>query len=139
MKPVLLDTGVIVALLDPTDGFHNACVEAIGDVTGPLVTCETVIAESCHLLRSVRGARESILNSVASREFTVPIGLDQASRDVAGIMARYRDSRIDLADAFLIHLANEFQTGQILTIDSDFRFYRWGRNSAFHMLVPLHR
>ncbi len=139
MKPILLDTGPIVALLDPTDELHHRCVDAIADTNGPLITCETVIAESCHLLRSVEGAVDSILHSVHSREFGMPIGLGDAANQVSRIMSKYRDSGIDLADAFLIHLANEFETGDILTVDSDFHFYRWGRNNTFRILVRLHK
>ena len=107
MKPVLLDTGTIVALLDPTDSFHTRCSDAMGDVGAPLVTCETVVAESCYLLRRVEGAPEAILHSVATREFLIPLGLVDAALPVRRIMAKYRDRNIDLADAFLIHLADE--------------------------------
>jgi uncharacterized protein len=139
VKPVLLDTGVIVALLDSTDDYHRACIEIVGDITAPLITCETVIAESCHLLRSIKGAAESILHSVHTREFGIPISLSEAAADVSRLMKKYSDAYIDLADAFLIHLANEFETDEILTVDRDFQFFRWGRNNPFQMLVPLRR
>lgn len=137
MKPVLLDTGPIVALLDPTDSYHRVCVETIGDIYAPLITCEVVIAETCHLLRSVKGAAQTVLSSVHSREFAVPITLADSASQIVRIMARYADIRIDLADAFLVHLANEFETGDILTLDREFLFYRWGKNNVFRMLIPL--
>jgi len=137
VKPVLLDTGMIVALLDPTDSFHTRCSDAMAYVGAPLVTCETVIAESCHLLRDVDGAPEAILHSVATREFLIPISLADAAISLRRIMSKYRDRKIDLADAFLIHLADEFDTGEILTVDRDFRIYRWGRNNHFQVLVDL--
>lgn len=137
MKSVLLDTGMIVALLDPTDNFHARCSDAMADVAAPLVTCETVIAESCHLLRGIQGAAEAILHSVATREFLLPISLADAAIPLRRIMAKYRDRNIDLADAFLIHLADEFNTGDILTVDRDFQIYRWGRNNQFQILVDL--
>jgi predicted nucleic acid-binding protein len=135
VKPVLLDTGTIVALLDSSDSFHERCADAIAAMSAPLVTCEPVIAESCYLLRDVEGAAEAILHSVATREFLIPISLPEAALPVRRIMAKYRDRHIDLADAFLIHLANEFRTGDILTVDSDFQIYRWGRNNRFQALV----
>jgi predicted nucleic acid-binding protein len=135
VKPVLLDTGTIVALLDSSDSFHERCADAIGTMSAPLVTCEPVIAESCYLLRDVQGAAEAILHSVATREFLIPITLSEAALPVRRIMGKYRDRNIDLADAFLIHLANQFSTGEILTVDSDFQIYRWGRNNRFQALV----
>lgn len=137
MKSVLLDTGMIVALLDSTDSYHARCSDAMADIGAPLVTCETVIAESCYLLRQVEGAAEAILHSVANREFLIPISLADAAIPVRRVMAKYRDRRIDLADAFLIHLADEFDTGDILTVDRDFRVYRWGKNNHFQVLVDL--
>jgi predicted nucleic acid-binding protein len=137
VKPVLLDTGMIVALLDPTDSFHTRRSDAMADVRAPLVTCETVIAESCYLVRDVEGAADAILHSVATREFLIPISLPDAALQVRRIMAKYRDRQIDLADAVLIHLANEFSTGDILTVDRDFKIYRWGRNNHFQVLVDL--
>ena len=49
MKPTLLDSGVIVGLLDRSEIYHNRCVSALEEFAGPLVTCEAVIAESCYL------------------------------------------------------------------------------------------
>jgi predicted nucleic acid-binding protein len=137
VKPVLLDTGAIVALLDASDLFHSRCADAMADLRAPLITCEAVIAESCYLLRNIAGAPESIVQSVYTREFLLPVTLADSALPVQRILARYRDRHIDLADAFLIHLANEFQTGEILTVDSDFEIYRWGRSNPFRMLVPL--
>jgi uncharacterized protein len=136
-EPVLLDTGTIVALLDSTDSLHELCADAMADVGAPLVTCEAVIAESCYLLRGVEGAAEAILHSVTTREFLTPISLSDAALPVRRILTKYRDRQIDLADAFLIHLANEFRTGDILTVDGNFQIYRWGRNHHFRVLVSL--
>jgi predicted nucleic acid-binding protein len=61
MKPVLLDTGVIVALLDRSEKHHRVCAEIVGQMEQPLVTSEAVIAESCYLVRNLRGASEAIL------------------------------------------------------------------------------
>src|SRR5262249_18740657 len=44
VTPVLLDTGVIVALLDRDERHHDACVFAVRDLGAELVTCEAVIA-----------------------------------------------------------------------------------------------
>ena len=62
----------------------------------------------------------------------------QLSREAAGVkqvLRKYRDRKIDLADACLIRLADEFGTGDILTLDGDFEIYRWGKNKAFRMLL----
>lgn len=138
MKPVLLDTGVIVALLDRSERFHAVSAEAIAELSEPLVTCEAVIAESCYLLRALKGAPEAIIENVATGVFQIPLALPQFANDVGRIMRKYRDRQIDLADACLIYLAGYFGAGKILTLDHDFEIYRWGRNRPFELLIPLH-
>ena len=46
MKPVLLDTGVIVALLDRSERYHTACVDCLQGLTAPLVTCDRKMASA---------------------------------------------------------------------------------------------
>ena len=123
MKPVLLDTGVIVALLDRSESFHRTCAQTVREVEAPLVTCEAVITESCYLLRNLSGASGAVIENIAAGIFQVPF---QLSRDTAGVrqvMQKYKDRKIDLADACLIHLADEFGTADILTLDRDFAIY----------------
>ena len=111
MKPVLLDTGVIVALLDRSEKFHQSCADVVRDLEPPLVTCEAVI--------------ENVFAGI----FQIPF---QLSRDADGVKQRlrkYRDRKIDLADASLIRLADDFETADILILDKDFEIYRWERTS----------
>ena len=134
MKPVLLDTGVIVALLDRSENQHRACAQAVEGVDAPLVTCEAVIAESCYLLRNLPGASEAVIENVAAGIFQVPFQLSQEAASVRKILRKYRDRKIDFADACLIRLADVFQTADILTLDTDFRVYRWAKSKAFRIM-----
>jgi hypothetical protein len=34
-------------------------------------------------------------------------------------------------------MASDYQTGRILTLDADFRIYRWGRNRPFELLLAI--
>lgn len=132
---MLIDTGAIVALLDRSERHHAACVEALGRLTSPLVTCEAVIAETCHLVRRIPGAADAVLENVAKGVFHIPFELAASAREVQRILRKYRDQKIDLADACLIHLAGTIRSGDILTLDSDFEVYRWGSNRPFRKLV----
>ena len=93
MKPVLLDTGVIVALLDRSERLHETCVECLQDLPAPLVTCEAVIAESCYLLRRVRGAADAILENVETGIFQIPIQLSQSAARLPVTVAWSRPAR----------------------------------------------
>jgi predicted nucleic acid-binding protein len=137
VKPILLDTSVIVALLDRKERLHARCETITARLSSPFVTCEAVIAESCHLLRRLPGAAEAVIDNVVTGNFQIPMQLSEGAREIRRIMSKYRDRRIDLADACLVHLATELRTPDILTLDRDFNIYRWGRNNAFHLLIPL--
>lgn len=134
MKPVLLDTGVIVALLDRSEAMHRPCAQAVRETESLLITCEAVITESCYLLRNLPGAVEAVIDNVAAGIFQIPLQLSREAVGIKQILRKYQDRRVDLADACLIRLAEELGTADILTLDQDFAIYRWGRNKAFRML-----
>ncbi len=137
MKPVLLDTGVIVALLDRSERHHKQSVASVKTFEQVLVTCEAVIAESCYLLSRLSGAAETVLENVERGVFHIPFQLSQSAAPVRSLLRKYRDLPADFADACLIHLADQLNTGDILTLDRDFESYRWRRNRPFHLLVNL--
>jgi predicted nucleic acid-binding protein len=135
VNEVLLDTGCIVALLDRGERNHQDCVEALKTVSGRLVTCDAVIAESCYLLRHQRGAADTILENVQRGAFQIPLRIDEMAAAVRGHMKRYARVPMDLADACLVALAETLGTGRILTLDSDFQIYRWRRTRRFEYLI----
>jgi predicted nucleic acid-binding protein len=101
------------------------------------MSCEAVIAESCYLLREIDGAAEDVLANVASGTFQIPFQLSVSASEVQRILHKYRDAPADFADACLIAMAEKLDTGDILTLDSDFTHYRWKRTRRFHLLIPL--
>jgi len=78
VKPALLDTGVIVALLDRSEKFHQACADVGPPNARPADYLRAVIAESCYLLRSLPGAPEAVLDKRRRGHFPNPF---QLSRD----------------------------------------------------------
>ena len=134
MRPLLLDTGVIVGLLDRSERRHGECVRAVERLERPLVTCEAVIAESCYLLRKVKGAPEAVLANVESGVFGIPFRAVEAAGAIRRIMQKYATVPADFADACLIAMAEALGTGEILTLDSDFEVYRWAGRQRFELL-----
>ena len=139
MKATLLDTGVIVALMDRDERHHLQCVEVVSDIVGPLMTCEAVIAEACYLLRRTHGAPEAVIKNVTNGVFQTPVRLVDRAASIEKLLKKYRDVPMDLADACLVDLADQIDTGQILTLDSDFGIYRWRSRRKFELMVDLKR
>lgn len=138
MKPILVDSSFLVAIYNRSDLHHARCMQELESLDRQtLVTCEAVITESLHLLYGIAGVEEAILSSVEQKQLETPFSLSDSAISVRAIMKKYRDSPADFADACLIQMADELDTGDILTLDRDFSHYRWRRNKAFCLLIPL--
>jgi len=128
---VLVDTGPLVALFDPSDHSHQRCtaeIARLGDRT--LVTSLAVVTEATYLLGFSVQAQASVLRFIVAgameiAELTVP-ELSQA----AALMERYANLPMDFADATLVVLAERLRTPWVFTLDrKDFSVYRVGRRA----------
>lgn len=128
---------MIVALLNRRDAGHERCVRALNEINLPMVTCEAVVTESCHLLRHIPGASELVLLNLQRNMYSIRFNLTGSADAVYALMRKYRDMPASLADACLIHMADELNTGDILTLDGDFLHYRWRKTRPFNLLIPL--
>ena len=137
MTPVLADSSFFVALFNRREKAHIRCRSVYEALTGPLATTEACITEALHLLNHADAAVEAILTSVRQGALEIPFRLGDCASEVAYLMSRYADTPCDYADACLIHLADQLNTGDILTLDGDFAHYRWRRTRSFRLLIPL--
>jgi predicted nucleic acid-binding protein len=94
-----------------------------------------VIAEACYLLRDLRGAADAVLENVERGAFEIPFRIGRACKAIRLLMRRYASVPMDFADACLVQMAEELDTGRILTLDDDFAVYRWRRSRAFDRLL----
>jgi predicted nucleic acid-binding protein len=138
MRRVLVDTGPIVAILSRRDQYHQTCIEALRSLPGPLFTCWPVITEAAWLLRRDGNALQQLLNSLDSG-FLELLPLTTAdAKPLASILKKYRDIRIQLADAALVHLAGRDGLEIVFTLDQrDFSVYRLPKGRAFRMVPEL--
>src|ERR1022692_4585642 len=101
----LIDTGAILALLDRTDRWHKACVDAFRQLRLPLVTSEAVLTELFHLVGDNRHEMEAAWKFVRSGAVLVLPIEDLELQVIRTLMLRYWDRPMDFADATLVHLA----------------------------------
>jgi predicted nucleic acid-binding protein len=138
-RRVLVDTGPLVAILSSVDEHHAACVKALHQLPGPLLSCWPVITEAVWLLRSHPRAVQQLLRSVSEKPGgfleLLPLAGAEAS-SIADVMKRYEDARPQLADAALVYLADREGIDTIFTLDRrDFAMYRSKLNRGFR-IVP---
>jgi predicted nucleic acid-binding protein len=132
---VLVDTGPIVAILLESDEHHEACVEQLHRIRGPLLTCWPVITEAAWLLRAYPTAVRKLLSSFHGRPFElVPLG-ETDLPGIAAVLAKYEALRIQVADASLLHLANREGIETMFTLDRrDFGVLRLAHGKKLRLI-----
>jgi uncharacterized protein len=136
----LIDTGPLVALLNPRDPMHPPCRAAATTLSGPLVTTWPVLTEAWYLLWKGGGwpAQAHLWQRVlegALQIGTVPPDL-RVLREMQALMARYHELPMDVADASLVILARrERQRHSLLTLDHHFELYRELPRQTTRMVV----
>jgi uncharacterized protein len=136
-QPVLVDASFLVSVYDKQEPYHRRCMAVLEQANQPLFTCEPVITEAIYLLRRLPGAPQAILANIREGLLEIPFQLAHGVDEALACYNKYRDTPCDFADACLIAMADQLNTGDILTLDSDFKHYRWRRNKRFRMLIPL--
>jgi predicted nucleic acid-binding protein len=135
-KPLLLDTGAWVALLDRSEDRHAECVALLETWTGPLVSTEAVLTETQHLVGPGFAPRRACLEFVLRGVVTLVPASISSLRRAERLMETYADVPMDFADAGLVALAEELDTNRVFTLDRrGFSVYRMRETRAFR-IVP---
>jgi uncharacterized protein len=136
MKRILVDTGPLVAILSREDEYHAACVSALREMSGPLLSCWPVITEAAWLLRKSPRAVQQLLRSIDGGFLKLLPLAGAEAEAIAALMKRYEDIHPQLAAIVLVYLANREKIDTIFTLDQrDFCIYRSGRRTTFR-IVP---
>jgi predicted nucleic acid-binding protein len=132
-KSCIIDSGALVALLDPREQHHDWARETFSRQPGPWFTCEAVLSEALFLLHK---AHASTLDKLLRRSH-LRLGLNLADEllKVLDLRAKYADLPMSLADACLVRMSETLPYPIVLTIDADFNIYRRHR----HQVVPCLR
>ncbi|MGB3494194.1 MAG: PIN domain-containing protein [Elainellaceae cyanobacterium] len=136
LHQVIVDTGILIALIDRQDRHHLWVTEQLTQIAPPLLTCEAVISEAWFLLQRVTKGRETLLQLLQQRHVIVRFDLDEQLATVADLLARYQSVPASLADAELVRMAELHPNSVIFTLDSDFQIYRKNRNRPITLLSP---
>jgi uncharacterized protein len=122
-------------LLSANDVNHARARGLFAACAPPLRCCEAVLAEACFLMRKVHPAAPAEVVALGRRGvYEIAIAVDAHWTNIEALLTKYADRRISLADACLIRCGEIHEEPRILTFDSDFSVYRWGRNRKFELL-----
>ncbi len=133
----LTDAGPLIALVDEGDEAHAAYTNELNRLPPPLVTTWPRVTEAMHLLNNAGGyfTQEVLWGYIGDGLVVIHLSGAQEQARMRELMAKYRDTPMDLADASLVAAAEFLGVRRIFTVDSDFLVYRLPAKQAFE-IVP---
>lgn len=136
LHQVIVDTGILVSLIDRRDRHHTWVIEQLTQIAPPLLTCEAVISETWFLLQRVTKGRETLLQLLEQQQVIVQFDLNAELATVITLLTSYQSVPVSLADAELVRMAELYPNSLIFTLDRDFQIYRKNRNHPISLLSP---
>ncbi|MEA5603649.1 type II toxin-antitoxin system VapC family toxin [Nostoc sp. UHCC 0252] len=133
---ILCDAGVLLCLVDRTQPQHNAYKIAVMRLAKPLVTTWSCLTEAMYLALHRGGwqMQKHLGQLLLDKLLTIYEIQESDYSRLLALMEQYRDRPMDLADATLVLTAEKTGYRQILTLDSDFLFYRIGHQDTFEII-----
>ena len=123
-KPVIADTGPLVALFDRGDEHHEWARRGLAKIRAPLATSEAVLGEVLFLLRNMPRSRAALLGFWAEGGLVISLDAEREKSALVSMLRKYADVGMSPADATVLRLSELQADGVVWTLDSHFRIYR---------------
>jgi uncharacterized protein len=132
----LVDAGPMIALLNRTDFGHSACSKALTVARRPLMTTWACLTEALYLVGKEGGyeVQDDLLGMFDDGLFELHVGSQFERARIRVLMAQYRDTPMDFADASLVAAAETLGTARIFTLDRHFYACRIDVNRPFEVI-----
>jgi predicted nucleic acid-binding protein len=137
MKPILVDSGPLIALFNKSDRFHNVSVQFIKENKRQLVTSIANVTEAVYMLDFSKQAQAALLKWLGESSIIIEQIASEDLLRIYPLFEKYSNVPMDFADACIVHLAERLGTYDVLSVDSDFEIYRVNKKKFFNnLLVP---
>jgi predicted nucleic acid-binding protein len=134
---ILLDTNVLVALVDERDRLHARAKRDLRRLSGPFAITSVVVSETCFLLTA--GYLRQRTRFLIDRMPLNHVELERAAwPEVFDWLERYAEHEPDLCDAMLVVMANR-NAASIWSYDKEFRTLWRGTDGKALRVVPATR
>ena len=132
----IVDTGPLVAFFDRSERHHEWAVERVGELDAPLLVCEPVLAEAMYLLGRFARAQDLLLGLLQNGALGIALRVEDEVGALRALLRKYRDRPMSLADGCVVRMAELHERHAVLTLDSDFTFYRKHGRAPLTLLHP---
>jgi predicted nucleic acid-binding protein len=133
---VIVDTGVLVALIDPDTREHVWARDEVAHLPVPFLTSEAVLTEAAFLLARDGFDADELFEMAESGIILVKLDFNAERKHLRALMRAYRDLPMSLADATLVRLSELHHDCRVFTLDTDFHIYRRHRSKVIPVLRP---
>jgi len=135
-NPIIADTGVIAAFLNPKDQWREWTVEKWRTLPAPFMTCESVITEACFLLHHTKDGEQDVLSLVDAGILQIDFRLSDEAAAVKSLMKKYENVPMSFADACLVRMSETIKDSIVFTTDGDFHIYRKNGKQKVDLIIP---
>ena len=95
-----------------------------------------VLTEAAFLLTREGCDAGAIFELLDRKVIRVALSIQEEQADLRALMHRYRNRPMSLANACLVRLSEIHSSGEVFTLDSDFRIYRRHGNRVIPVRMP---
>ncbi len=127
---LVLDTGVLLAAIEPRDDHHRPCAALLRETQEARVVPAPVLVELEYLLRhaSDAGAFRTLLEDCARGAFKIEALLADDYARVSVLLETYADLRLGFVDASVLAVTERLREPKLATLD----------HRHFRVLRPRH-
>lgn len=128
----IADTGMLVAFINRHDKYHEWAVSLAGQLTDPLLTCESVLSET-----AFHTDAQYVFELLRLGLITLSFDCNDHLPRLEALAQTYAARKPDFADLCLIRMSELFPKHPVITIDrEDFRVYRRNKREIIPLICP---
>ncbi len=129
----ILDAGPLIAALNAQDEYHRWACATLERLGTPFYSCAEAMAEASALT----GRPDAIVEMIHAGEIILKFDLSEQTAGVLALLKKYRDRKMDLADACIVRMSELMRDSQVVTLDrSDFAVYRRNGRELIPVITP---
>jgi hypothetical protein len=119
MAATLVDTGILYAMADIDDAWHEPVKTFLQNTTDALVVPITVLPEICYLLNThlSQESEKKLIASITQGELRIEGLTNEDFRRSVQLLETYSDVNIGFVDASMVAIAERLKISRILTTD----------------------
>lgn len=137
MKPSLMDSGFLYALIDETDVHSLKVKTALQEIYEEIIFPVPAITETCYFISKNLGLEKTatFLEDLPQMNLILETPTAEDYRRTAEILRKYDDANIDFVDAIIAAIAERLYITKILTVDRrHFGIFKPRHCEAFEIL-----